>query len=121
MEEVLSREDMSVEKGRELDAVFASFTVDKGAKRLSSKMKAYLAEKVDTSVDSIQAYWLCFRRNNLKWVRRTVLFLIGQLCERNSWACFGLFKVFLLLTNIFSPGGGESGGSGEELEEIFGG
>ena len=109
MEEVLSREDMSVEKGRELDAVFASFTVDKGAKRLSSKMKAYLAKKVDTSVDSIQAYWLCFRRNNLKWVR---------LCERNSWACFGLF---LFLTNIFSPGGGESGGSGEELEEIFGG
>ena len=63
-------------KGRELDVVFASFTVDKGAKRLSSKMKAYLAEKVDTSVDSIQAYWMCFRRNNLKMVRRTVLFLL---------------------------------------------
>ena len=101
MEEVLSREDMSVEKGRELDAVFASFTVDKGAKRLSSKMKAYLAKKVDTSVDSIQAYWLCFRRNNLKWVRRTVLFLLGQLCERNSWACFGLFKVFYFSLTFF--------------------
>ena len=101
MEEVLSREDMSVEKGRELDAVFASFTVDKGAKRLSSKMKAYLAKKVDTSVDSIQAYWLCFRRNNLKWVRRTFLFLLGQLCERNSWACFGLFKVFYFSLTFF--------------------
>ena len=111
MEEVLSRKDMSVEKVRELDAVFASFTVDKGAKRLSSKMKAYLAEKVDTSVDSIQAYWMCFRRNTLKWVRRTILFLLGH----------GLVLVFLFLTNIFSPGGGESGGSGEELEEIFGG
>ena len=121
MQEVLGRKDMSVEKGRELDAVFATFTVDKKAKRLSSKMKAHLASQVDTSVENIQAYWLCFRRNNLKWVRRTVLFLIGQLCERNSWACIGLFKVFLLLTNIFSPGGGESGGCEEELEEILGG
>ena len=100
MQEVLGRADMSVEKGRELDAVFATFTVDKKAKRLSSKMKDYLASKVDTSVENIQAYWLCFRRNNLKWVRRTVLFLIGLLCERNSWACFGLFKVFLLLLAI---------------------
>ena len=84
MQEVLGRKDMSVEKGRELDAVFATFTVDKKAKRLSSKMKAHLASQVDTSVENIQDYWLCYRRNNLKWVRRTVLFLIGQLCERNS-------------------------------------
>ena len=109
MQEVLGRKDMSVEKGRELDAVFATFTVDKKAKRLSSKMKAHLASQVDTSVENIQDYWLCYRRNNLKWVRRTVLFLIGLLCEQNSWA------------NIFSPGGGESGGSEEELKEILGG
>ena len=46
MQEVLGRADMSVEKGRALDAVFATWTVDKKAKRLSSKMKAYLANKV---------------------------------------------------------------------------
>ena len=100
MQEVLGRADMSVEKGRALDAVFATWTVDKKAKRLSSKQKAHLASQVDTSVENIQDYWLCYRRNNLKWVRRTVLFLIGILCEQNSWACFGLFKVFLLLLAI---------------------
>ena len=85
MEEVLSREDMSVEKGRGLDAVFASFTVDKGAKRLSSKMKAYLATKFDTSVDSIQAYWMCFKTEYLK-MGKTDDFVFTW-----SWACFGIF------------------------------
>ena len=97
MQEVLGRADMSVEKGRALDAVFATWTVDKKAKRLSSKQKAHLASQVDTSVENIQDYWLCYRRNNLKWVRRTVLFLIGILCEQNS---VSLFKVFLLLLAI---------------------
>ena len=90
MKEVLGRADMSVEKGRALDAVFATWTVDKKAKRLSSKQKAHLASQVDTSVENIQDYWLCYRRNNLKWVRRTVLFLIGILCEQNSWACWSV-------------------------------
>ena len=84
MQEVLDRKDMSVEKGRKLDEVFATLTVDKKAKRLSSKQKAHLASQV---VENIQDYWLCYRRNNLKWVRRTVLFLIGLLCEQNSLAC----------------------------------
>ena len=85
--EVLEREDMSAEKGRELDAVFATWVVGKKAKRLGPKQKDHLASQVDTSVENIQDYWLCYRRNNLKWVRRTVLFLIGILCEQNSWAC----------------------------------
>ena len=97
MQEVLGRKDMSVEKGRKLDEVFATLTVDKKAKHLSSKQKAHLASQVDTSVENIQDYWLCYRRNNLKWVRRTVLFLIGILCEQNS---VSLFKVFVLLLAI---------------------
>ena len=58
MQEVLDRKDMSVEKGRKLDEVFATLTVDKKAKRLSSKQKAHLASQVDTSVENIQDYWL---------------------------------------------------------------
>ena len=84
MQEVLDRKDMSAEKGRQLDAAFATLTADKKDRRLSLKQKAHLASQVDTSVENIQDYWLCFRRNNLKWVRRTVLFIIGTLCERNS-------------------------------------
>ena len=83
MQEVLGRAGMSVEKGRALDAVFATLTVDKKAKRLSSKQKAHLASQVDTSVENIQDYWLCYRRKYLKRVRRTVLFSIGILCEQN--------------------------------------
>ena len=83
MQEVLGRADMSVEKGRALDAVFATLTVDEKAKRLSSKMKAHLASQVDTSVENIQDYWLCYRRKYLKKVKRTVLFSIGILCEQN--------------------------------------
>ena len=83
MQEVLDRKGMSAEKGRQLDAAFATLTADKKDRRLSLKQKAHLASQVDTSVENIQDYWLCFRRNNLKWVRRTVLFIIGTLCERN--------------------------------------
>ena len=86
MQEVLGRADMSVEKGRALDAVFATLTVDKKAKRLSSKQKAHLASQVDTSVENIQDYWLCYRRKYLKRVRRTVLFSIGILCEQNFFS-----------------------------------
>ena len=38
--EVLKRAGMSAEKGRELDAVFATWIVGKRAKRLGSKQKA---------------------------------------------------------------------------------
>ena len=65
MQEVLDRKDMSAEKGRQLDAVFATLTVDKKDKRLSSKQKALLASQVDTSVENIQDYWHQSRLNSL--------------------------------------------------------
>ena len=52
--EVLKRAGMSAEKGRELDAVFATWAVRKRAKRLGSKQKAKLTDQVGTSVDSVQ-------------------------------------------------------------------
>ena len=67
--EVLERADMSAEKGRALDAVFATWTVGKKAKRLGSKQKANLASQVDTSVENIQDYWQCYRRKHFKKVR----------------------------------------------------
>ena len=67
--EVLERADMSAEKGRELDAVFATWIVGKKAKRLGSKQKANLAIQVDTSVENIQDYWQCYRRKHFKKVR----------------------------------------------------
>ena len=67
--EVLERADMSAEKGRALDAVFATWIVDKKAKRLGSKQKANLAIQVDTSVENIQDYWQCYRRKHFKKVR----------------------------------------------------
>ena len=66
--EVLERADMSAEKGRELDAVFATWIVGKKAKRLGSKQKANLAIQVDTSVENIQDYWQCYRRKHFKKV-----------------------------------------------------
>ena len=83
MKEVLGRADMSAEKGRALDAVFGTWTVGKKAKRLSSKQKDHLASQVDTSVENIQDYWLCYRRKYFKKVKRTVLFFNGILCEQN--------------------------------------
>ena len=83
MKEVLERADMSVEKGRELDEVFATWVVGKKAKRLGPKQKDHLASQVDTSVENIQDYWLCYRRKYFKKVKRTVLFSIGILCEQN--------------------------------------
>ena len=47
MQEVLDRKDMSAEKGRQLDAAFATLTADKKDKRLSLKQKAYLASQVN--------------------------------------------------------------------------
>ena len=69
MQEVLGRADMSVEKGRALDAVFATWTVDKKAKRLGSKQKANFAIQVDTSVENIQDYWQCYRRKHFRKVK----------------------------------------------------
>ena len=83
MKEVLGRSDMSVEKGRELDEVFAPWVVGNKAKRLGPKQKDHLASQVGTSVENIQDYWLCYRRKYLKKVKRTVLFSIGILCEHN--------------------------------------
>ena len=83
MKEVLERADMGAEKGRELDEVFATWVVGKKAKRLGPKQKDHLASQVDTSVENIQDYWLCYRRKYLKKVKRTVLFSIGILCEQN--------------------------------------
>ena len=67
--EVLERADMSAEKGRELDAVFATWIVGKKAKRLGSKQKATLAIQVGTSVENIQDYWQCYRRKHFRKVR----------------------------------------------------
>ena len=67
--EVLERADMSAEKGRALDAVFATWTVDKKAKRLGSKQKANLAIQVGTSVENIQDYWQCYRRKHFRKVK----------------------------------------------------
>ena len=83
MKEVLGRSDMSVEKGRELDEVFAPWVVGNKAKRLGPKQKDHLASQVDTSVENVQDYWLCYRRKYFKKVKRTVLFSIGILCEQN--------------------------------------
>ena len=67
--EVLERADMSAEKGRELDAVFATWIVGKRAKRLGSKQKANLATQVGTSVENVQYHWECYKRKHFKKVR----------------------------------------------------
>ena len=67
--EVLERADMSAEKGRELDAVFATWVVRKRAKRLGSKQKAKLATQVGTSVTNVQYYWECYKRKHFRKVR----------------------------------------------------
>ena len=67
--EVLKRAGMSAEKGRELDAVFATWVVRKRAKRLGSKQKAKLATQVGTSVDNVQYHWECYKRKHFKKVR----------------------------------------------------
>ena len=67
--EVLEREDMSAEKGRELDAVFATWVVGKKAKRLGPKQKATLAIQVGTSAENIQDYWQCYRRKHFRKVK----------------------------------------------------
>ena len=58
MQEVLDRKDMSAEKGRQLDAAFATLTADKKDRRLSLKQKAHLAIQVDTSVVGVAVLWL---------------------------------------------------------------
>ena len=67
--EVLKRTGMSAEKGRELDAVFATWIVGKRAKRLGSKQKANLATQVGTSVENVQDYWECYKRKHFRKVR----------------------------------------------------
>ena len=67
--EIPKRAGMSAEKGRELDAVFATWIVGKKAKRLGSKQKANLAIQVGTSVENIQDYWQCYRRKHFRKVR----------------------------------------------------
>ena len=69
MKEVLERADMSAEKGRALDAVFATWTVGKKAKRLGSKQKANLATQVGKSVENVQDYWECYKRKHFRKVR----------------------------------------------------
>ena len=81
--EVLERADMSAEKGRELDAVFATWIVGKRAKRLGSKQKANLATQVGTSVENVQYYWECYKRKHFRKVRWAILSSNDIFCEQN--------------------------------------
>ena len=83
MKEVLERADMSVEKGRELDEVFATWVVGKKAKRLGPKQKATLAIQVGTSAENIQDYWQCYRQKHFRKVGWAILSSNDIFCEQN--------------------------------------